>query len=135
MAPSVKNYRSSLRNIPEERTCFKEPMGPTSAHTGHVTVSSSNPSHSPSNLAHLVFQYKIVFEFLTTHRSATCHDGLILVIFTSRSSSAHDYLQPPLTTPLPPSYVQILSFSRVSSQCPNSHLSSNMRHQVSNPRS
>jgi len=85
MVPSVNNYRSSLRNIPEERrsyvlrgTCFKEPMAPTSAHTGHVTVSSSNPPQSPSNFTHLVIRYKIVFEFLTTQMRATSHDGLIL---------------------------------------------------------
>ena len=130
MAPSVKNYRSSLRNIPEERsshllrgTCFKEPTRPTSAHTGHVTVSGSNPPQSPNNLTHLVSQHKIVFEILVTHMRATycvlrdtCHDGLILTIFTSRSFTAQDFLQPPLNPPLPPCYVQILSFSSMFSQ-------------------
>jgi len=65
---------------------------------------------------------------------ATCHDDLILMTCMSRSYSAHIFLQPPLTPLLPPSYVQMPRFSSMLWQCPNLYLSSNVRHQVSNPR-
>jgi hypothetical protein len=130
MAPSVKNYRSSLRNIPEERsfhllrgTCLKEPI------IAHRPCHRLQFKHST-----VTKQFHLLsFSIQITHMCATCHDNLILITWMSRSSSAHIFLQPPLTPLLPPSYVQMPRFSSMLWQCPNLYLSSNVRHQVSNP--
>jgi predicted RNA-binding Zn-ribbon protein involved in translation (DUF1610 family) len=130
MAPSVKTCRSSLRNIPEERsshllcgTCFKEPI---SAHRSCHRLQFEHPTVPKQS-------HPLSFSIHISHMRATFHDDLILMTCTLRCSSAHVFLQPPLTPLLPPFYVQMPRFSSMSWQCPNSHFSSNMRHPVSNP--